>query len=193
LVEEKSLPDLALRLDGSPSAAGFGETISYRLDSQPGPDAAKTVVRARYIPPTGHDAGGPEFPPEISKLVTASQCFACHQIEKTSAGPAYLDVALKYRGQAGAMDHLKSKLKSGGAGVWGEVAMPPQSAVADADAVKILRAILALADGVSSAAGPAGKLVLPAKPANAEAGGAWEISADAPGFSPARLRIAAKP
>lgn len=192
LVEEKILSDLAIMLKGNPTSANFGETISYEIKGQPAPDAAKTIVRVRYIPPTGHDAGGPEFSSDITKLITASQCFACHQIDKTSAGPAYVDVALKYHNQPEAMEYLKSKLKTGGAGVWGATAMPPQIAASDADKEKILHAILALADGMSSATGPVGNLVLPAKPANAESGGAWEFSADSPGFSPARLRLPEK-
>jgi hypothetical protein len=71
--------------------------------------------------------------------------------------------------------------------------MPPQTAVSDAEGETILRAILALAEGMSEARGSAeGKLALAPKPTNAGSGGAWEITAEAPGFIPAKTRIAAK-
>jgi cytochrome c len=191
LVQEQALPSLALELVGKPSQLGFGEELAFSVKGAA--DPSKVVVRARYIPPTGHDAGGPQFSSDIEKLVTSKQCLACHQVEKTSVGPAYLDVAMKNRTDAGALERLRAKLKSGGAGVWGEVPMPPQAAVSDAEGETILRAILALSEGMSETRGSAaGKLALSPKPANAGSGGAWEITAEAPGFTPAKTRVAAK-
>jgi cytochrome c len=156
-------------------------------------DPAKMVVRARYIPPTGHDAGGPQFPSDIEKLVVSKQCFACHQVDKTSVGPAYLDVAMKNRTDEGALTRLKEKLKNGGGGVWGEVPMPPQIAVSDADGDTILRAVLDLSKGMAETRGTAnGMLKLANAPADSQPGGAWEITAEAPGYRAARTRIPAK-
>ncbi|RYD72213.1 MAG: hypothetical protein EOP84_23535 [Verrucomicrobiaceae bacterium] len=150
-------------------------------------------MRSRYIPATGHDAGGPAFNSEISNLVTANQCFACHQVDASSVGPQFLDVALKYRGQDHALERLKTKLKEGGTGVWGEVPMPPQIALKDEDADKILRSILGLADGISETKGMLdGKITLSPKPGDIEPGGAWEFSATAPGFTTDKFRIPAK-
>jgi cytochrome c len=191
LVEEKAAPALQLEIGGKPEKVGFGEDLAFKVRGQA--DPAKLVVRARYIPPTGHDAGGPQLPVEIEKLVVARQCFACHQIEKTSVGPAYLDVAMKYRGETGALEHLQAKLKAGGGGVWGEIPMPPQVAVTDAEAPEILKAILALSTGMAETRGTAeGALKLSGKPEGVDGGGAWEITAEAPGYLPARKRVLAK-
>jgi cytochrome c len=191
LVEEKAAPSLELEFTSTPEKLGFSEDLGFKVSGLD--DAAKLVVRARYIPPTGHDAGGPQLPVDIEKLVVARQCFACHQIEKTSVGPAYLDVAMKYRGDAAALGTLQAKLKNGGGGVWGEIPMPPQVAVSDAEAPEILKAILALSSGMAEARGNAsGSLKLSDKPAGADAGGAWEITAEAPGYLPARKRLLAK-
>ena len=69
-------------------------------------------------------------------------CLACHQIDKKAVGPAYKDIAKKYKGQAGADAKLAEKVKKGGQGVWGPVPMPPNVAVPDADIKKLVDWIL---------------------------------------------------
>jgi cytochrome c551/c552 len=53
-------------------------------------------------------------------------------------GPAYKDVASKYKGQADAPAKLAEKVKKGGSGVWGAVPMPPNPAVPDDDIKKLV-------------------------------------------------------
>lgn len=190
LVKAKTHPELHLKFDGKAKAFSFGESIGFKITADPQPDPAQLTVRARYIPATGHDASGPQFPADIQSLITANACYACHQVDHTSIGPAYSSVSLKYRNTAGAIDTLKAKVKMGGKGVWGEIPMPPQVALSDGDADTILNAILHLADGVSEIKGcSAGTLQLPARPATATPSGAWEFSAEAPGYTPAKFRI----
>lgn len=71
-------------------------------------------------------------------------CTACHAIDKKLVGPAYKDVAKKYKGNSGAAAKLVQKVKKGGSGVWGPVPMPPNPAVSDADLKKMVDYILAL-------------------------------------------------
>jgi len=71
-------------------------------------------------------------------------CTACHQVDKKVVGPAYKDVAKKYKGQADAAAKLAEKVKKGGSGVWGPVPMPPNAAVPDADIQKLVAWILAM-------------------------------------------------
>jgi cytochrome c len=71
--------------------------------------------------------------------------------------------------------------------------MPPQAAVSDAEAGTIVRAILGLTEGMAEARGSdIGKLELGPAPDGVQPGGAWEITAEAPGFTAARTRIPAK-
>ena len=128
----------------------------------------------------------------MDKLLTARLCFACHQINVPSVGPNYVNVSLKYRDKADAADYLKGKLKTGSTGVWGEVPMPPQIAVTDAEADQLVKAILGLAEGFSEAKGINTKLKLSPAPANAAPGGAWEITAEAPGYLPFKQRLTAQ-
>lgn len=77
-------------------------------------------------------------------LLKKSGCTACHSIDKKLVGPAYKDVAAKYKGDAGAAAKLAEKVKKGGSGVWGAVPMPPNPAVSDADMKTMIAYILAL-------------------------------------------------
>ncbi len=52
-------------------------------------------------------------------LLKKDGCTACHSIDKKIIGPAYKDVANKYRGNAQAAAMLQEKVKKGGSGVWG--------------------------------------------------------------------------
>lgn len=192
LDHSQDLPQLAIRIDAPKKPKAFGETVNFKVSSATAPDTAKVVVRARYIPPTGHDAGGPEFSPEISEIAKASLCLACHQVDVASVGPAYLDVSMKYRDQANAADYLKQKITNGGGGVWGEVPMPPQIAIKPADKEKLVAAILGLSKGMSETKGTLDGSIRLSEKGDAQPGGAWEFSAEAPGYSAARIRIAAE-
>jgi cytochrome c len=59
-------------------------------------------------------------------------------------GPAYVDVAAKYKGDAKAPTYLFNKIKQGGSGVWGQIPMPPNTQASDADVKKIVDDILKL-------------------------------------------------
>ncbi len=71
-------------------------------------------------------------------------CAACHAIDKKLVGPSYLDVANKYRNDKGAAANLAKKVKAGGSGVWGQIPMPPNAAVSDADIKDLVEWILTL-------------------------------------------------
>lgn len=77
------------------------------------------------------------------KLAQANGCMTCHQMEKKVLGPSYKEVAAKYKGSAGAEATLVKKVKDGGKGVWGDMVMPPNAHVKDADIQAIVKWILA--------------------------------------------------
>ena len=156
-------------------------------------DPSQVTVRLRYIPPSGHDAGSISFAAPIEQTLNRRLCFSCHQTDAKSIGPRYTDVALRYKGKKGALDTLKQKLKSGGAGAWGEIPMPPQHTITDPEADQVLRAILGLGQSLTEQKGSAeGSLQAPATIVGHEPGGAWEITAEAPNHHTATLRIADK-
>ncbi len=71
-------------------------------------------------------------------------CAACHAVDKKIVGPAYQDVAAKYRGDKDALTKLSQKVKAGGSGVWGAVPMPPNAQVSEADIKALVSWILTL-------------------------------------------------
>jgi cytochrome c len=77
-------------------------------------------------------------------LAKKHNCFACHAVDKKVVGPSYKDVANKYRGDKSAEAKLVDKVKKGGAGVWGQVPMPPNATVPDADVKALVQWILSL-------------------------------------------------
>ncbi len=78
-------------------------------------------------------------------LAQKSGCMACHSVDKKVLGPAYKDVAAKYKGQKDAEAKLVDKVKKGGSGVWGPIPMPANSPqVKDEDIKKIVQWILAM-------------------------------------------------
>ena len=79
-----------------------------------------------------------------SNLIAKNGCVACHAVDKKVLGPAYKDVAVKYRGQADAADKLAKKIRSGGSGVWGSVPMPPHQQISEADAKRLATYILSV-------------------------------------------------
>ena len=77
-------------------------------------------------------------------LAKNNGCLACHAIDKKLVGPGYKDIQAKYRGDKAAEATLFKKVKEGGKGVWGDVPMPPNAHVKDADIKTIVQWILKL-------------------------------------------------
>jgi cytochrome c len=77
-------------------------------------------------------------------LAQAKNCMACHAVERKVVGPAYKDVAAKYKGDKTAVDKLAAKILKGGAGVWGPVPMPANAQVNEAEAKKLAAWVLTL-------------------------------------------------
>ena len=78
------------------------------------------------------------------ELAQAKNCLACHAVDKKVVGPAYKDVAAKYAGDKTAVDKLAQKIMKGGAGVWGQVPMPANTQVNEAEAKKLAAWVLTL-------------------------------------------------
>jgi cytochrome c len=57
--------------------------------------------------------------------MTKAGCMACHTKDKKLVGPAFKDVAAKYKGQATVVATLMDKVRKGGAGNFGPVPMAP--------------------------------------------------------------------
>jgi cytochrome c len=61
----------------------------------------------------GMAAAGAVFAQSGADVVKAKGCLNCHELDKKKVGPAYKDVAAKYKGNAAAEGNLVAKLKEG--------------------------------------------------------------------------------
>ena len=77
-------------------------------------------------------------------LAKKNGCLVCHAIDKKVVGPAWKDVAAKYRGDAGAEARMMEKIAKGGSGVWGSIAMPPNPRLSEADRQALAKFVLSL-------------------------------------------------
>jgi len=79
-------------------------------------------------------------------IVKKARCVACHTVDAKRVGPAYKEVAAKYKGDTKAPAMLFEKVRHGGSGNWGQVPMIPHGAdkISDDDLKAAVQWILAL-------------------------------------------------
>lgn len=132
--------EVADREDGTLSGGRIApEKVALSIDYA----SAGFDVAALKGLPRGEEAAA-RFP-VAQALLTRGNCRACHLVEGKLVGPSFTDVARKYAGDQDAMDRLTKKVVTGGAGAWGEVAMPPNALISESDAGTILKYVLSLA------------------------------------------------
>lgn len=76
-------------------------------------------------------------------LAQKNACMSCHGVDKKIVGPAFKEIAAKYKGK-GAEATLAKHVKEGTKGNWGQVPMPPNPQVKDDDIKKIVAWIMTL-------------------------------------------------
>ncbi len=111
------------------------------------PAPAAQQAAAPAAPPPAAPASKPGAPLDMASGTAMMQkdgCAACHGVDKKIVGPAYQDVAAKYKNDKNAPAKLAQKVKTGGSGVWGQVPMPPNASVPDEDAKALVAWILTL-------------------------------------------------
>ena len=88
--------------------------------------------------------------PDNIKIVMKNNgfiCNACHRLDTKLVGPAWIDIAKKYKGDKDAEAKLMVKVSKGGSGVWGSVPMTPNdsSGTKQAGVKELVKFILGLA------------------------------------------------
>ncbi|CAJ0792890.1 hypothetical protein LMG7141_02721 [Ralstonia condita] len=76
-------------------------------------------------------------------LANQNACLGCHAVDHKLVGPAYKDVAAKYKGDASAEARLMKKVREGGMGNWGQIPMPANPKISDADLKTVIDWVLA--------------------------------------------------
>jgi cytochrome c len=75
-------------------------------------------------------------------LMKKNNCGTCHQAEKKTVGPSIKAIAEKYKGDATAADKLAAKVRKGGSGSFGSMAMPATPAKASDEDIKAMVAYI---------------------------------------------------
>ena len=76
------------------------------------------------------------------ELAKKYMCLTCHQVDKKLVGPAFKEIAAKYASDKAAEGKMVDKVKRGGAGVWGQIPMPPNDKVPEADLKAVVKWVL---------------------------------------------------
>ncbi|HEX8010280.1 MAG TPA: c-type cytochrome [Casimicrobiaceae bacterium] len=130
-----------------PAAPAPAALAAAPAPAPPAPAPAAAPPPRPAAAPAAAGAPEPGAPLDMAAaqaLMQKDGCAACHAVDKKIVGPAYQDVAAKYKGDKDAPAKLVQKVKSGGAGVWGQVPMPPNSAAPDDDVKALVAWILTL-------------------------------------------------
>jgi len=117
-------------------------------DSASSANKTATSTESNVDTAAGHNgtdkAGGTPSAPG-AQLIAKFDCLTCHKEQQKIVGPAYADVAEKYRSApAGIVDTLANKVIKGGSGHWGTTPMTPHPAVSMDDAKTMVKYILSL-------------------------------------------------
>ncbi|WP_214070939.1 PQQ-dependent sugar dehydrogenase [Mucilaginibacter sp. dw_454] len=152
-----TLPDVAITTTENSSFFFPGEqTLDYNVAIKDREDKVIDLKRAKvnlnYIARVengqnlmGHQHIAPTYNYGKS-LMAKSDCKACHAVNTKVLGPAFVDVAKRYKDDKDAVDKLSNKIIKGGNGNWGEHAMSAHPQLSKDDASEIVKYILTLSD-----------------------------------------------
>jgi cytochrome c551/c552 len=111
------IDDTEIKLLGIYLAVSYGDASSVSPEDR--------VLTASAVP--GETTGGHsgDSNSQAQTLLASNGCLGCHSLKEKIVGPAYHDVAAKYKAQADALSKVEASIRGGGAGRWGPVPMPP--------------------------------------------------------------------
>ena len=114
--------------------------IEYNADAVAEDVSSKTEINHTALA-QGHQMAG-ETESKGKQIIAGSDCAGCHQLDRESIGPTYIQIAEKYAEDANAKPYLMDKIKNGGGGVWGEQAMAAHPQLTDGELEEIVDYIL---------------------------------------------------
>ncbi len=118
------------------------------------------------------DGHATDDPPGLA-LIRTTDCLACHAVDHKIIGPAFLDVANKYRNDPKALDVSLERVTKGSSGVWGPIPMLPHPQHTPAQLRLMIGWVYSLQPPAASLTLQPGKLTpvtLPSPPTGAVAG-----------------------
>ncbi|MGG4603816.1 c-type cytochrome [Paenalcaligenes sp. Me131] len=70
---------------------------------------------------------------DVLELLKKNTCLACHRVDKKLLGPSFQSIFEAAPASVERAELLKTHIRRGSQGVWGPVAMPPNTKISDAD------------------------------------------------------------
>lgn len=156
-----AIPQVKILMAGNKSFYFPDRPVTYQVQvndaedghsDQPGFDRSKVLVHADYISKPDkallNEKGESNGVAKSSgkHLMESLDCKSCHQVDATSVGPSFKQIALRYKEDRRTSNFLPEKIIGGGSGNWGQTAMAAHPDLAISDAQKIVTWILSLAD-----------------------------------------------
>lgn len=138
-VQAKAAPEITVGKPAvviAPSAEATAEKVEPAMIEKP--VVAEPVPAATAAPQVQLSEA------DAMALAKKKNCFACHALDRKAVGPAWRAVAERYRGDAGAQAALESKVRKGGKGNWGSIAMPPQPSLSGEELTGLVQFVLQL-------------------------------------------------
>lgn len=149
----QNLSYLLLAVILAAAVVACGKSKSPANESENAPEAGQTnqavvLVSASAVVTTVQSEPESEEALSIADglaLAQKNNCLACHTIDKKMVGPAWKDVAKRYKGVAGIEHKLVIKVSTGGDGNWGNMPMPAMApTVKEKDIRTLVKFVLSL-------------------------------------------------
>jgi cytochrome c len=140
--------------DSSEDAATFGERSRVQGE----------LLTPQEIAALG--SGSAKSDPPGLAAIKASDCLNCHAIDTRIVGPAFAEIAKKYREDAAALEQAAKRVVEGSTGVWGQIPMVPHPQHSIADTRKMLAWVARLAEPTTEGtlSGLSGEILVPKPP-----------------------------
>ena len=126
--------------------AQIGAYLAVAYGSAHADDAA--IVTASSTPAVAPTASAPAVATvsaaiDVQPLLAANACLSCHALTQKIIGPAYHDVAEKYKSDPQALVKLGASIRGGSVGKWGPAPMPAFAGLSEAQVKALATYVLA--------------------------------------------------
>lgn len=126
--------------DGEVEQLGAYLAVAYGSAKIKDPEIVAIAQKAgKPAPAAPAAASAPAAAVDVQGLLAKNACLSCHSVTQKVVGPAYHEVATRYKDDAQAQARLEASIRGGSCGKWGSVPMPPFAGL-KADEVKALAA-----------------------------------------------------
>jgi cytochrome c len=104
-------------------------------------EATRVVTYYNPLPVQIPPKPGVEYDHRGLYWMEKSDCMTCHEVDKKTVGPSFIEIAQRYPNNKTSIEYLLSKVKEGGVGVWGSTPMIAHPGLTDREIKEMLNYI----------------------------------------------------